>query len=280
MANPIATNGTHYRAESYANQIVPLFRKDLVVRSEFSRDYEGNPTLGAVNVPVRETDVALGNYDVSTGLALGQSATTYLNIPIVLNKGINEIVDGYEATVIPDNIKAQRLESAAYTIGLTLELDAIGELEDYGTIEDSTEASSNTTIYKNIKNSIIECSKLGIKKSDMVVIISDDTEGLLLEDDKFSNSAGSLGADLIRSGVVGKIAGVRVKTSSNLSATTEYIVMAKPWCQAIDAWKVEPTFNNLSNTFIGASALQGRMVYADKLTKETACRVKTVAGSI
>ena len=41
MANPIATNGTHYRQERYADSIVKLFRKQLVVRSEFMRDYEG-----------------------------------------------------------------------------------------------------------------------------------------------------------------------------------------------------------------------------------------------
>ena len=41
MANPIAENGTHNRQERYADSIVKLFRKNLVVRSEFMRDYEG-----------------------------------------------------------------------------------------------------------------------------------------------------------------------------------------------------------------------------------------------
>lgn len=41
MANPIGINGTHNRQEKYVSQIVPLYRKELVVRSEFSRDYEG-----------------------------------------------------------------------------------------------------------------------------------------------------------------------------------------------------------------------------------------------
>ena len=41
MANPIGLNGTHYRQERYADAIVKLFRKQNVVRNEFSRDYEG-----------------------------------------------------------------------------------------------------------------------------------------------------------------------------------------------------------------------------------------------
>ena len=115
---------------------------------------------------------------------------------------------------------------------------------------------------------------------DMVVIVSADTELLLLTDEKFSNTAGTLGAELVRDGVIGKIAGVRVKMSADLSEGTEYIVFAKQWAQSVDEWKVEPQINDLMDgAHIGASALQGRMVYADKLTEETACRVKTVAIS-
>ena len=44
----------------------PYFR----IRSTFSRDYEGNPTAGAVKVPVRNMDVNVRDYDVKNGLAL------------------------------------------------------------------------------------------------------------------------------------------------------------------------------------------------------------------
>ena len=76
MANPIQTNGTHNRQEKYARAIVELMRPALKIRNTFSRDYEGNPVAGAVKVPVRNTDVAISNYDVKSGVALSQSATT------------------------------------------------------------------------------------------------------------------------------------------------------------------------------------------------------------
>ena len=54
------------------------------------------------------------------------------------------------------------------------------------------------------------------------------------------------------------------------------IVYAVPWCQAVDEWKVEPTINNLADgKHIGASALQGRMVYTDVVTNALAVEVKT-----
>jgi len=281
MANPIAANGTHYRQERYADSIVKLFRKQLVVRSEFMRDYEGNPVAGAVKVPVRATDVALANYDVASGVSLTQSATTYLNIPVDNHKAINELIDGYEASAVPDNLIAQRLESGAYSIGTTLELDAINELVTHGTTEQSTTALTESTAFKKIATSIKDVKKLGVDLMDIVVVVSPETELLLQTDDKFANTSGQLGAELVRNGVIGKIVGANVKMSANLPANVEYIVFARPWTQAIDEWKVEPSVNNLMDgAHIGASALQGRMVYADKLTEATACRVKTVPASV
>mgnify|MGYP001062519652 CR=1 FL=1 len=281
MANPIATNGTHNRQERYADSIVKLFRKQLVVRSEFSRDYDGSPVAGAVKVPVRATDVALNNYDVVSGVSLTTSATTYLNIPVDNHKAINELIDGYEASAVPDNLIAQRLESGAYSIGTTLELNAINELVAHGTTEASTTALTESTAFKTIATSIKDVKKLGVDLMDVVVVVSPETELLLQTDDKFANTSGQLGAELVRNGVIGKIVGANVKMSANLPANVEYIVFAKPWVQAIDEWKVEPSVNDLMDgAHIGASALQGRMVYADKLTEATACRVKTIPASV
>ena len=95
MANAINANGTHERQERYANAIVKLMRPLLRIRNTFSRDYEGNPTAGAVKVPVREKDVEVKDYDVKSGIALSQSATSYKNIAVDNHKAINELIDGY-----------------------------------------------------------------------------------------------------------------------------------------------------------------------------------------
>jgi len=277
MANPIGENGTHYRTERYVDQIVPLYKKELNIRADFMKDYEGSPVAGAVQVPVRDTNPAIGNYDVSTGGALSQSATTYLNIAVDTDIFVNELCDGYEAAAVSDDMKAQRLEAGAYALGLNLELKAITELETYGTKENSTTALTNENVYKAIKDSVVAIKKQGIDVKFIKVKVNADVEALLMEDTKFSNSAGSLGAELLRSGVIGKIAGAEVKPSYNMSATTEYMVYATPWCQAGEEFRVGLGFKDLTNEFIGSSALQGRVVPFQKLTKTTACRVKETA---
>ena len=279
MANAINTNGTHERQERYADEAVKLMRPVMKIRNTFSRDYEGKPTAGAVKVPVRNIDVVLADYDVKNGAPLSQSATTYKNIPVDNHKAINELIDGYEAAAVPDNMVAQRLESGSFVVARALEDDAIKALLT-GTA--STQgATTKETVYENILKDVAILSKLGVDKSRLKVAISYETEVLLLTDEKFSNTASQVGAELAREGIIGKINGVNVLTQdlgTKDGAAVEYIVYAIDWCQAIDEWSVEPSINNLADgSHIGASALQGRMVYTDALTDKQAVIYKVAS---
>lgn len=277
MANAIGTNGTHERQERFASAIVKLMRPSLKIRSTFSRDYEGNPVAGAVKVPVRSMDVKISDYDVKTGVALSQSATTYLNVPVDNHKALNELIDGYEASAVPDNLTAQRLESGSYSMAKTLENDAIAQLLT-GTDSEQEDCTAEN-VYSNIVKDIAILAKKGIDKERMYVAIDYATETLLLTDEKYSNTASQIGAELAREGVVNKINGVKVivqdlGTNSDDKAV-EYFIYGIDWCQAIDEWSVPPTINNLADgAHIGASALQGRMVYTDTVTNKEAVIVK------
>jgi len=290
MANPkLPTDGTHELRERYAADIVALKRKENVVRELFGRDYQGDPRGGSVMIPKRPTEVSAGAYDVVTGKALGTGTTAYEQVLVDEHIAVNELIDGYEADAVPDNLIAQRLDSAAYSLGRTQELYAIQVLEGSGTLEDTATETAKADMYETILTSIKNVKKLGIGISDIKVVISDETWVKLLTDVKFSNTAGTLGAEAIRSGVVGRIGGADVVTSSNLmdlnttfdedgthDVTTEYVVFSPLWAQTVEDWVVLPAINDLKNgTHIGASALQGRIVYKDVLLDATTCRVKT-----
>ena len=282
MANPIALNGTHYRQERYADAIKKLYRKPTFIRDWFNRDYEGNPTAGAVQVPVRDTDVALSTYDVVSGISLTTSATTYEQILIDGHKAFNELIDGYEAEAVPDNLVAQRMESASYVLGMTLEKDAIATLVNGGTTASSTSASTTDTIYANIVNEITQLKKNGVEPDRIKIVVSAEMEKLLLSDAKFANTSGQLGAELVRQGVIGKINGCEVKMSPVLDEydNLEFIVFAQDYVFGIDEWKVAPSIVDLKDgAHVGASALQGRIVFKDYVARATAVRVKT-SGSV
>lgn len=253
-------------------------RPSLKIRNTFSRDYEGNPTAGAVKVPKREMDVTISDYDVKSGVSLSQSATSYENIPIDNHKAINELIDGYEASAVPDNLVAQRLESGSYVIASTLEKNAIKALLG-GTASSQSDCTAEN-VYSNIVKDIAVLAKKGIAKERMYVAISYDVETLLLTDEKYSNTASQIGAELARNGVVGRINGVNVivQDLNDGENEAEYAVYGVDWCQAIDEWEVAPSINNLQDgTHIGASALQARMVYEDVITNKEAVIVKKKA---
>lgn len=276
MANAIGTNGTHERQERYADAIVKLMRPALKIRNTFGRDYEGSPKAGAVKVPVRALDPEVRDYDVKNGIAPSQSATTYLTIPVDNNKGINELIDGYEAVAVPDNLIAQRLEAGAYATSKALEESAISALKG-GTAseqDDCTEAN----VYSNILKDIAILAKKGVDKNRMYVAIAYETETLLLTDEKFSNTASQIGAELAREGVVGRINGVNVITE-DLGEGVEYIVYGTDYAQAVDEFTSLPHIVDLegSANYVGASALKGRMVYASAVTNKEAVIVKTKA---
>ena len=276
MANAIGVNGTHERQERYADAVLKLMRPALKIRNTFGRDYEGSPKAGAVKVPVRALDPEIRDYDVKNGIAPSQSATTYLTIPVDNNKAINELIDGYEALAVPDGLVAQRLEAGAYSVSKALEDSAIDALKEgtASTQEDCTEAN----VYSNILKDIAILAKKGVDKNRMYVAIAYETETLLLTDEKFSNTASQIGAELSREGVVGIINGVNVITE-DLGEGVEYIVYGTDYAQAVDEFTSLPHIVDLegSANYVSASALKGRMVYASAVTNKEAVIVKTKA---
>ena len=291
MANPILpTNGTHELVERYTDTIIKLKRKQNTVRNFFSRDYVGDPKAGAVKFTRRNAEVAVANYNVQAGASLAQSTTDYVDVLIDINVAVNELIDGYEAAAVPDNLVAQRLDSAAFSLGRHQELHAISVLEAVNTgatVEASNAATNANDMYAAIVESISQIKRVGIPKETLVVVISDETEVKLLTDDKYSDTASHVGAELIREGVVAKIAGVPVIVSSNLDAgttsgrKTEYIVFSRWYAATAEEWIVAPTINDIRNgAHVGASALQGRMVYKDVLLDRAGARIKIAAVNV
>lgn len=283
MANPIGENGTHKRKETYADQVLAIARAEMNLYEDFSTDYEKDEVTGQIMVPTRNGEVTVSDYDVLNGIDLTQSATDYLALPIDKDYGINELIDGYEAEAVPDNIVAQRIESAGYSIGMKKENYAIAALKT-GTVSTDKTALTASDVYNKIVAEVKNMKKRHMKVNTMRIAISADIEELLLTDDKFANSSSTIGAELLREGVIGKIAGVPVKTNYLMGTIgedkdeIEFVIYDKRFCQKYEIWKAEPSVNNLADgKHIKASALQGRMVGGLKVTNALGVQLKVKA---
>ena len=280
MANALGT-GTHKRKESYANEVLAIARAETNIYDDFSEDYEKDGVTGQINVPTRDKEVKVSDYDIKNGIELQTSGTDYLPLPIDKDYGVNELIDGYEADAVPDNLVAQRVDSAGYSIGLKKEQMAI-ECLLTGTESTDKEATTVENVYKKIVREVKNMKKRNMKTSSMRVAITADIEEMLLTDEKFSNTSGSLGEQLVREGVIGKIAGVPVKTNYLLDNSetggdenVEFVVYDKRFCQKYEVWKKEPSVEPLNDgKHIGASALQGRQVGGLMVTNKLGVQIK------
>ena len=118
-------------------------------------------------------------------------------------------------------------------------------------------------------------SSIGVPTAGRWLLVSPDTYGLLLKSPEFIK-ASDLGDAVVQTGAVGKIAGYTVFEDSTLGENVEYVAGHPNWFAVIDEWAVPVHLQDLSGSgdFIGASAVQGRKVYAYKVTKDQTILVK------
>lgn len=243
----------------------------------FNTRYEGDPKAGAVKIPVRNAEVATGNYNKVSGKALTSGDTTYITVTDFEDVAINEIIDGYDAASVPGALVADRLDSAGYAGSSLLDVDGIATLEAEGTTLADTVALTVSTAYDKVVDIATLMSKSNVPQAGRYLIVSPDVHGLFLKDKDNFIKQGDLSQTLVQQGYVGQIAGFAVKVSNNLDANTEAIAGHADWAHRIREWVVEPRVQDLNGdgAHIGASAVQGRWVFKHKVSKAAAVLVKT-----
>ena len=280
----------HEHQERWSGLVDAKLRATLVTRDEhiFNTNYEGNPKAGKVKIPVRDTEVEVKDYDKTNGVDLSAGATTYIDLDIDRDKAVNELVDGFDATSVPDNVVADRLDSAGYALALTLDKDSINCLETTEGVNIATTktAAIETTAYKEVLAAKTYLGRTGVPKDGRWLIVSPEFHATLLNDDNFVRQ-GDLAQELKIAGAVGAIAGFAVFESNNLlfedtkniegkKTTTEFIAGHPNWCHRVNEWGVEPHLQDLngSGKYIGASAVQGRKIWGLKVSKPQTIYIK------
>lgn len=243
--------------------------------------YEGNPKAGAVKVPVRDTEASVAAYDKETGAEKSFAGGSFATVNIDKDYAVNEIIDNYDAASVPDNIVADRLDSAGYSLALQMNEDATTALVAGGTVINGsgetpdTTAISKTNVYDYIADAKTKLTKSKVPTTGRFLLVSPDVENKLIKSAEFI-AASNLGDAVKQYGAIGQIAGFTVYVDATLPDAVDFIAGHPDWCCRIEEWAVEPRLQNLdgSGTYIGASAVQGRKIYAHKVTKAAAVLIK------
>ena len=242
----------HIARERYSELVDAKLRATIVKRVGVicNNRYEGSPKAGAVKVPVRDTEVTVADYNKKTGTTMTHGDTSFLTVNIDKDKAVNELIDGFDAESVPGHLVADRLDSAGYSLALQMETDASAELVTGGTAMDSTAALTKANIYDTIVDARTKLSETHVPTDGRWLLVSPETYALLLKSPEF-----------IKASALGFIAG------------------HPNWFTRIEEWSEPVAVNDLkgSGTFIGACAVQGRKIYAHKVTKAQTVLVKSHA---
>lgn len=278
----------HELQTKYSSLVDEKLRATLVTKDNliFNSRYEGDPKAGMVKVPVRDTEVEVKTYDKQNGVDISEGSTSYFDLMIDNDEAVNELIDKYGAKAVPDGIVAERIDSAGYSLGLSIDTKSIRKLEttDGVTIATSKAAITETTAYKQVLIAKRIQSRMGVPKDGRWLIASPEFMEMLLMDDHFIRQ-GDMSQQLLEQGAVGKIAGYVVFESNNTmfentetvagkKTSTDFICGHPNWCHRVQDWSVPVAVVPLTNNYIGASAVQGRKVYGIGISKPKTVYVK------
>ena len=265
----------HTGQERYSKLVLAKLRASAVLKDGivFNNDYEGDPKAGAVKIPVRDAEVAVNDYDKAAGLTGATGTTTYETITIDKDKAVNEIIDGYDAEAVPDGIVAERLDSAGYALAMQLDTDGAETLLDGGTAV-TVDALTKDTAYAAVVDLRTALSKANVPVQGRYLLATPDFMALLLKCEEFIK-ASTLGDATVQNGMIGKIAGFDVYEFNNNTANLQAIAGHPKYATRVKEFSVPVHLQdiNASGNYIGASAVQGRMVYAHKVLRANAVQV-------
>ena len=273
----------HEAQERYSSLVLAKMRDENILKDGiiFNNDYQGDPVAGAVEVPVRDDEVKVGDYDRSKGGDMSESTTTYRKILVTKEKYVNELIDGYDAASVPDNLVADRLDSAGYSLSSTIDNDGASVLIAQGTKVNAGSLSASN-IYSEIVKLRTRMSKAKVPSKDKkrYLLVAPDTYEALLLCPQFTGTD-SLGEEAKANGAVGKVAGFTVYEWNDSTANLAMIGGHPRYATRINAWKVPVAVNDLADgKHIGASAVQGRMVYEHEVLRKNAIYAVFAAGAL
>lgn len=273
----------HEAQERYSKLVLAKLRKDLVLKDGvvFNNDYEGSPTAGSVKIPVRDTEVIVSDYDKANGIKGTNGSTSYENMPITKDKALNEIIDGYDAESVPDDLIAERLDSASYAMASQIDSDGGTVLLAGATVDNETILTKDN-IYDKIVDIRTRMNKEKIPNDGKRYLLAlPDAMALILKSPEFV-SASSLGDEVKQTGAIGKIAGFLVIEWNDTTANLQLLAGHPRFATRAMEFSVPVHLQDLSGSgsYIGASAVQGRKVYDHKVLRSVAIRAVYSPGAL
>ena len=252
-----------------------------VIRTVANTEVEG--AVGFETVKVYVNDLAsIANYVPGTGVSITNDGSSYVDINTKQEKAINELLDGYTVETAPADLVASRLEAALVKMGEQMDEDAFTTMVADGTEAVAAAAAKPTaaTIYEDILGLKLALDNAKAPRTGRFLVVTPEMENLLLDTDSKIVLNTERGDRIITDGFVGRLLGFEVYSSVLLPDGTNMIAGQQRGFAFKEGWKIPPRRQNLdgSGTYIGDSAVQGRIAYVYGAVRPTLIQVHNGAA--
>jgi len=236
-----------------------------VIRAVANTEVEG--TVGFETVKVYVNDLStIGDYTPGSGISLSNDGSSYVDINTTKEKAVNELLDGYTVETAPADLVASRLEAALVKMGEQMDEDAFADMVANGTVASAAGAGNAPTvanIYDEILALKLALDNAKAPRTGRFLIVTPEVENLLLDTDSKIILNTARGDEILTEGFVGRLLGFDIYSTVLLPDGTNAIAGQLRGFAFKEGWKIPPRRQNLdgSGTFIGDSAVQGRIAY-------------------
>lgn len=252
-----------------------------IIRAVANTDIERHPATGQMQVYVHAL-ATVATYTPGTGVSKSNDSSSYVTLNNLKEVAVNELLDGYTVESAPMDLVQKRFEAAVLALGENIDTNALTAMESGGTEYVAAGAAKPTaaTIYSDIVNLGQELSEAKAPKSGRSLIVTPEMAALLLKTDSKVYLNTEAGLNIMQEGYIGRIAGFDVYETNLLPSGTNMIALQRRGFAYGDFWKYEPHVQSLdgSGTFIGDSAIQGRLAYNYGAIRATLIQVNNGAA--
>lgn len=220
---------TSFIPELWNARLLNALDKAHVFARLVNRDYEGDIKKQGDTVHINTIGaVTIGTYTKDTDFSTGPEALTTTDSTLVINqaKYFNFAVDDIDTAQAAGDVMDKAMQRAAYGLAdvadkyLADQLAAAITTANGNQVGTTAVALTKDNVYENVVKMKIILDKANVPTTGRWLVIPPEMVALILQDDRFVKTGGTMAEDTLANGWVARAAGFDIYESNNCNSAT------------------------------------------------------------
>lgn len=271
---------TNFIPQLWSGALLAHLDKAHVVANLVNRNYEGEIRQYGDTVKISQIgDITVNDYVENTDINDPEElSVTQKVLTIDKQKYFNFQIDDVDAAQNRTSLMDAAMQRAAYALADATEKIILTAIDTDATNKLLPAAAlDETNVYKEIVKMKVAMDKANVPSQGRWLVVSPDTHALLLQDQRFVATGGTMAEETLRNGFIGRILGFDVYLSNNISTLTNGnaaiagVNMAVTFAEQIvetEAYRMEKRF---ADSVKGLNIFGVKVIYPESLV----CLAKT-----